>query len=286
MKSICIKVNNEKTTEYLLESLYNLNFNGIYFSCKKFKIYQNVIIHFKGKNEKIFLREVSNLLTSLIIDLYEKNIIKNLIKSEYFYFDSNEQLQISNIVFEDLYDKSEAIITQKNRFKIISDSFYRYLCSHHSIFLKGFATFRIKKYFDAILSQIDKSVNKFIVQKEYSEFISLLKMYVNSEVSSINVVHLIYHNYKSILLDESKNVINIETDIFDAKYLSDITFSSNDYALNTLLNIIPKKIYIHIIDNKIDEFINTIKLIFEDRVEFCSDCAICKLYRKSHAIQN
>ena len=34
---------------------------------------------------------------------------------------------------------------------------------------------------------------------------------------------------------EDKNIINISDDIFKAKYLSDITFSSNDYALNTLL---------------------------------------------------
>ena len=53
--------------------------------------------------------------------------------------------------------------------------------------------------------------------------------------------------------------------------MSDISFSSNDYALNTLLNLVPKKIYIHLLDGESDEFINTIKLIFEDRVEFSSD---------------
>ena len=43
--------------------------------------------------------------------------------------------------------------------------------------------------------------------------------------------------------------------MFNAKYLSDISFSSNDIALNSLLNLLPKKIYIHLVDNKIDEFI-------------------------------
>ena len=70
------------------------------------------------------------------------------------------------------------------------------------------------------------------------------------------------------------------------KYLSDISFSNNDYVLNTLLNLIPKKIYIHLIDNNTDEFINTVKLIFENRVKICSDCSICKLYKKSHAIHS
>ena len=61
--------------------------------------------------------------------------------------------------------------------------------------------------------------------------------------------------------------------------MSDISFSSNDYALNTLLNLVPKKITIHLIDGYVDEFINTLKLIFQDKVQICEDCDICLLYK-------
>ena len=91
----------------------------------------------------------------------------------------------------------------------------------------------------------------------------------------------IYNNENSILLDENKNVINISDEIFKAKYLSDITFSSNDYALNGLLTLLPKKIYIHLIDNCVDEFIHTLGLIFENRVDICTDCDICKIYKNT-----
>ena len=134
--------------------------------------------------------------------------------------------------------------------------------------------------------QIDKSVNKFLIQREYNEFVSLLKMYVNSEPSKTDIIHLVYSDTNPILLDKSKNIIKIDDDIFNAKYLSDITFSSSDYALNTLLTLLPKKIYIHLIDNNIDEFITTLKLVFESRVVYCNDCSICKIYKnkKSHAL--
>ena len=210
MKSICIKITNPKVAEYLLEKLNNFELDDIYFSCKKFKIYQNVIIHFNGKNEKLFLKKVSDMLSSLILDLFEENIIKNLIKSEYFYFDNLEQLQIANIAYEDLYDKEESVYDLKERTNLLCSDFYEYLLINRSIVLKGFITFRIKNYLETVLEQIDKSVNKFIVEREYSEFISLLKMYVNSEPSMCNVIHLIYHNLKPTLLDETKNVINID----------------------------------------------------------------------------
>ena len=286
MKSICIKMTNQNITKHLLEQLNEFKLDDVYFSCKKFKIYYNIIIHFKGKNEKLFFEETSKILATFIIDLFEEKIIQNLIKSEYFYFDTNEQKQIANITFEDLYNNEESVYSFDKRYNLIYNSCLEYLISNNSLVLKGFITFRLKNYLETILEQVDKSVNKFIVQKEYTEFISLLRMYVNSEESNCSLIHLIYRNYKPILLDENKNVIKIDDNISNLKYLSDISFSTNDFALNTLLNIIPKKIYIHLIDSNKDEFINTIKLIFENRAIFCTDCSICKIYKKSHAVPN
>lgn len=286
MKSICIKMTNQNITKHLLEQLNEFKLDDVYFSCKKFKIYYNIIIHFKGKNEKLFFEETSKILATFIIDLFEEKIIQNLIKSEYFYFDTNEQKQIANITFEDLYNNEESVYSFDRRYNLIYNSCLEYLLSNNSLVLKGFITFRLKNYLETILEQVDKSVNKFIVQKEYTEFISLLRMYVNSEESNCSLIHLIYRNYKPILLDENKNLIKIDDNISNLKYLSDISFSTNDFALNTLLNIIPKKIYIHLIDSNKDEFINTIKLIFENRAIFCTDCSICKIYKKSHAVPN
>ena len=66
--------------------------------------------------------------------------------------------------------------------------------------------------------------------------------------------------------------------VLNAKYISDISFSSNDYALNNLLTLLPQKIYIHLANSYEDEFINTLKLIFNDRIFICKDCDICRLY--------
>lgn len=286
MKSICIKLSNEKSVQYLLEQLNKFEIKNTYFSCKKFKIYYNVIVHCKEKNVSEFLKSLSTTLTFFIIDMYEKNIIDNLIKSEYFYFDISERNKIANITFEDLYNIEEAVYSPSERFGGIYKTIYDYFVNNHSILLKGFVPFRLKNYFEQLLEQIDKSVNKYIIEKEYTEFISLLRMYVKSEASSCNEVHLIYINSKTLLLDENKNIIKVDENLLNRKYLSDISFSSNDYILNTLLNLIPKKIYIHTMNDSTDEFINTIKLIFENRVSFCNDCSICKIYKKSHAIQS
>ena len=144
--------------------------------------------------------------------------------------------------------------------------------------LSGFVNFRLQDYMKSIDSAVDIAVNKFILEKEYKEFIELLKLYIKSKEPNISSIHLIYMNEDSILLDENKNILAISQDVFNAKYLSDISFSSNDYILNTLLDLIPKEINIHLIQED-DEFIKTLKLIFENRIHICNDCDICKTYR-------
>ena len=154
----------------------------------------------------------------------------------------------------------------------------KYLLDNKNIFLEGVVNFRINKYVAILDNIVDMAVNKYIIEKEYKEFINLLKIYVNSSQAKTDILHLIYLNGESILLDKEKHIVKLENNINNAKYLSDISFSSNDIALNTLLSLLPTKIEIHIIDKE-DEFINTLKLIFENRIRLCTDCNICKTYR-------
>ena len=167
------------------------------------------------------------------------------------------------------------------KFDLVNNSIYEYLLSNHNFYLNGFVNFRLLDYINFLNEQVDTAVNKFLIDKEYSEFVNLLKLYINSESpnSNVNHLHLIYNNKNSIIIDDNKNIVASNSNITKSKYVSDISFSSNDYALNTLLNLLPKKITIHLIDDNSDEFISTLKIIFENKVYLCNDCDICNFYR-------
>ena len=279
MKSICIKTNNENLLNYLLNELDYIDVKPVAISKNQFKNYKNIIIHYSGNDNKKFVHEVSCILSCLVIDELEESFLKMILLKNYFYFNSTEMKHILELCYEIFSDDFNTYFDKKHN--LLIDSFENYLITNKSIILIGFINFRIKNYMTILEDVVDEAVNSFVVEKEYLEFISLLKMYVNSQNSNCDVVHLIYNKNNSTLLDKDKNQINVSDDIFKAKYLSDISFSSNDYALNTLLTLIPKKIYIHLIDNCIDEFIHTISLIFENRVEICTDCSICKIYKNN-----
>lgn len=279
MKSICIKTNDQNLLDYLLNELDYIEIKPVAISKNKFKNYKNIIIHYSGNDNEKFIHEVSCILSCLVIDELEESFLKMILLKNYFYFNSTEIKHILELCYEIFSDDFNTYFDKK--YNLLIESFESYLMVNKSIILTGFINFRIKSYMEVLENVVDEAVNTFVVEKEYMEFISLLKMYINSQNSNCDVVHLIYNNSNSILLDKDKNQINICDDIFKAKYLSDISFSSNDYALNTLLTLIPKKIYVHLIDNCIDEFINTISLIFENRVEVCTDCNICKIYKNT-----
>lgn len=277
LKSFCIKTNNNQIINYLLSEFENVKAENLYVSNLKFKSYNNFIVHYKGKDLDCFYNVFSSIFSSAIINFYEKDVIKHIINSNYFYFSDIEQIKIFEIVNNYLYNNDlEEVCIRKDSIII---SCLEYFANNKSAILNGFVNFRIQNYIKIVDYIVDLAVNKFVIDREYTEFIDLLKCYINSKDCETSIVHLMYQGEESTLLDEFKNIINLDCSVLNNKYLSDISFSSNDYTLNTLLTLLPRKIYIHIIDNIEDEFINTLKLIFDDRICICNDCNICKAYR-------
>lgn len=276
MNSLCIKTNNEDILQYLKNEFSSFNMLNVYFSTNEFKLYKNIIIHYTGIDSELFYEKLATILSYLTIDYFENDIVKNILVSNYFYFDNLEIDRILDMCMENISDNEF-----NNRHMLLFDAFYDYITENHSIVLSGFINFRLSAYREIIEDLVNLSVNEFIIEREYLEFISLLKLYINSQPSTCDTIHLVCFDYDSILLDEDMNILEVDKDALNAKYLSDVSFSNNDYILNTLLNLLPNKVFLHLtsISGNLD-FINTLKLIFEDRLEICTDCNICDMYKK------
>ena len=279
MSSLCIKTNNEEILSYLQNEFSNFNMLNTFYSRNEFKFYKNIIIHYTGIDKELFYTKLATILSYLVIDYFEYDIIKNMLSANYFYFDNTELDKILDLCNENLCDDEEFSFT--NRQMLLFDAFYEYISTHHSIILTGFINFRLKEYRNLLEDLTDFSVNEFIIEREYLEFISLLRLYVNSQLPSPITVHLISFGNDILLLDENMEMIDVDKNALKAKYLSDVSFSNNDYVLNTLLNLLPKKIHLHLVSASGNlDFINTLQLVFENRIEICNDCSICNLYKK------
>lgn len=276
MKSFCIKTNNNAILEYLLDKLDYLELEEVKYSKNKFKIYSNIIVHYIGEKISFFDEKLSSIITDTILKFYKEKMIKKIINFDYFYFEEYEKKIIIQNCCEIIESSEYEQISKEKEY--IHEAVLKYVIENKSMILEGFVNFRIKEYIKYLDSIVDIAVNKYIIEKEYNEFISLLRMYINSKKSNIKNLHLIYGKSELTILDENKNIVPLCKEIYNAKFLSDIIFSENDYALNTLLTLLPQRIEIHLLDSE-DEFIKTVKLIFEDRVYICRECNICRTYK-------
>lgn len=283
MKSLCVKTNNLDIINYLQKSFENINLENTYITIKKFKHFNNIIIHHKGTEYTKFTNYLSNSITKAIIQNLEEDIIYNNITLNYFYFNSYEKKKILENTLNLLAEEKNS----KLRYDYINNEIFKNITCSHSFYLQGSINFNLSKYINFLNNQIDIAVNKFLIDKEYLEFVNILKLYIKSESenSKIEHLHLIYKDKISIITDDNQNIISYNDNLKKARYISDISFSSNDLALNTLLSLIPKSITIHLVDDYCDEFINTLKLIFGEKVKICEDCDICNIY-KCKTIEN
>lgn len=268
MNSLCIKINNSDVIIYLLDRLNSLKIDSLYISNRNFKLYENVIIHYKGDYPDFFYDKIASILTDAILLFYEEKLLKRILEYNYFYFTPQEKKKILD--FAKNFLDADTISKEDNYFSIYYP-ILDYVKENKALVLEGFVNFRLQNYIKNLDYVIDISVNKFLIEKEYSEFINILRLYVSMSPFNSPLVHLIYCNSESVLLDGNKNIIPMNENMNNAKYLSDITFSTNDYSLNTLLSLNPKKLIVHLIDKKEDEFINTLKNIFENRIQICAE---------------
>lgn len=283
IKSFCIKSNNKEVLNYLLSSFKGSSPDNFYLSKNKFKIYNNIILHYTGNDDTIFYNYISSLIQHTILKYYEPKIIHNTINFDYFYFTDSEKEDIFNIT-QAMLDENSSI--SSSRLNVLYHLCHKYVEYNKAMILDGFINFRLKEYSSILNDIISEAAGTFTIQKEYNEFIAILNEYVNSNNPTVKEVHLVYFNNDSLLLDENKNIINIDKSISTAKYLSDISFSSNDYCLNALLNILPKKIYIHLLNiNTNDDFLDTLCAIFGKRIIICLDTEISNIYKANDSLK-
>ena len=278
MQSLCIKTNSINIINYLIEEFSKLNLDNLIISSKSFKIYDNVIIHYLSSNNNVFFDYVSIILSNTIIKFYEPVSVKKELNKNFFYFSNKEKKRILELYFDE--NKMKSLLSNE-KYNLLYLSILSYITKHHSIILNGFYNFRLYNYHKKISEILDISVNNYLIEREYFEFINILKLYINSNYPLTPQINLIFLKKQIIVLDCNNNILNIKQEnLFNAKFLSDISFSENDYILNFLLNALPRKIIIHISKNidYEDDFLNTLKLIFENKIKICTNCTICSSF--------
>ncbi len=223
------------------------------------------------------LEYLADIIADIVIDKLEKKFINRIIRYKYQHFNNDERTQIQKLAVEHLNDglrSNNKILGKIVRKKEIIKEIINYLYQNQDLNIEGFARFRLKNYLDELKLAVERAVDDYIVQKEYNEFIDLLRYFVDLQEPRISLIHVLQDDDKSFqIMDKYQNIISNE---YLEGYLADMfdeEVESEDLLVSALINVAPAKIVLHFDDQEVEE---TVKNIFGDRVEICKGCDICK----------
>jgi len=147
MKSFCIKINSNQKKKFLLNELEEIYLNDFYISCYEFKIFKNVIVHYKGNDIILFQKELSEKIANTIRKFYDQELLNRIIRKNYFYLSDEEQEIINKISYKIL---SANINSENFGEEILKELIYEYMHQNKKMILDGFVNFRIKEYIETL----------------------------------------------------------------------------------------------------------------------------------------
>ncbi|PAB59439.1 putative sporulation protein YtxC [Anaeromicrobium sediminis] len=220
--------------------------------------------------------EITNGLSDMILDKYEISMAKKILEKEYFYFSPYEL----NSILSHYVNLGEQDVSETNKRKLKSVIFkpiMRYLKSSSFIDIEGFIRFRLREFTNEVEYKIDKAIGDYLMEKEYNEFIKLLKYFVEIQDAKIDLVNVFMNVHgKYYIYDHNNRLINDEYLEELANEMTDKEIGYDDLLISSLITLAPNKIIIHPSHNITKkEIINTIKKVFSGKVQICSGCKMC-----------
>lgn len=224
---------------------------------------------------------ISNVLYKIVLEEYKEKEMFDYLTENYFFLKQDEIIEIEELVMKILLGNEslnfDNLVYCMNKINSIIDKIKSCLEENSEININGFIRFRMKELREDIENIIDKVIESYMVEKEYKEFIKLLKYFVEIQESKIEEVNIVIDeggNYS--IIDSNKNDIFNEfmKELIECKVDGDVKME--DIIISGLITNAPQRVIIHGKQNCINkEFIDTIENVFENKVNFCNGCTLC-----------
>lgn len=217
---------------------------------------------------------ITNILYNIIIYNFRQKELLEYLTENYFFLKHDEMvdvdIKINNILKQKEKITGDDSIFAMNRINSIQSIIKDFIEENDYINIDGYIRFRLKPISKYVEEIVDKVVEIFMVEKEYNEFINLLKYFVDIQDSKIDKINIIIKdNGEYEVIDGDGNDIfkDFINDLVENK--DDKKINPEDIIISGLITNAPKEVCIY---NKEmcqnTEFLNTITSVFRERVVF------------------
>ena len=230
-----------------------------------------------------------NEITEDILQKFEKKLLNKIINTHYFYFLNNEKVKIVDKALQRLAENEDEAAAL--RLDIIREKVEEFAAPFDSnAALEGFVRFRLREYYSVLEAVVDDAAQEFLIEREYEEFIGLLRYFVDISESKLPLLYVVSDSAGYRFLDQNKVDITNECladflspmeevgscisygssqGLRDGRSTVFVTESVNydDMLISTLISLSPANIWWYSADVE-SEIATTVSKIFGEKVVF------------------
>ena len=232
-------------------------------------------IDFPVSDDLFVLDRYLNVVAEYIIDRYENRMLKRILEEQH--------KDLSVVAKREILKNTETCsddpeLGYEARKQTILLSVYDYLKEDGTLFLDGFVAFRLKDYENLLERLCQRLREQYFTRREYEDFISLLRYFVNISQARPDFIHIVVHPAGGYnLIDESGK--DVTASCFSEFLEGEILLTEeayDDLLISVLITLAPKNIIFHGRKNMRNrELYHTISRVFDGKVTDCPGCDIC-----------
>lgn len=227
------------------------------------------------------INTIAKGIYNFVIDIFINKEMDYFFDNSYFFIKYDEisdvKEKIIDILWNDNFSREVDSFCFDKKQDILN-KIIKCIDENNEININGFVRFRLKELLNDFEMIVDRVVERYMVEKEYNEFIKLLKYFVDVQENKIDEINIIIDklgNY-TILDGEHNDIYDLFLDDLNDFNMSSMMVNKDDLLISGLITNSPNKIVIHGVNNSVNvEIIETIKQVFENKVEFCCGCLDC-----------
>lgn len=223
---------------------------------------------------------VASAVADAVIFDIERETVARTVRERYPYFDEAERQKIAAFASGIMdHQGTEGQVEPKpavHRRNSILFKILDYLDTSSSLVLEGFVRFRLRSYLEEIRTATEAAVDDFMIEREYNEFIRLLKYFVDIQEPKIDEVHVVVRPGGIFRLLDSNGAV-VDNDYLEgiSPELADNEIDYEDLLMSALITVSPRKVILHLGGRH--GVAETILKVFENRVSICPGCRLCDM---------
>ncbi|WP_054697130.1 putative sporulation protein YtxC [Syntrophomonas palmitatica] len=230
----------------------------------------------------IFKHQLSESLAEHIMNNWENELLWKEIQRNCRRYSNEEK----DIIFEKSVsfmsrchdNESLNLLMNYGRKNRITRRIFDYMGENRQIVVEGFINFCLREYLNELKFSVEVACEELKNQKEYNDFINLLRYFVDSQVPRMQEVNLMIGEKGTFYLWDGEGTKIDEH--FMNYYLEDMLVEEinlDDVLVSILITISPCHIILHnTMHMEPSEPVQTIRKVFKERISECCGCERCK----------